>query len=108
MTSGELAEQHAREYLQQQGLTFVTANVRYKFGEIDLIMKQQQTLVFVEVKYRKTQAFGGAINALSAKQINRIRLSANAYLQQQGINPPCRFDVIAINNTQISWIQGCF
>ena len=73
MTSGELAEQQAREYLQQQGLIFVTANVRYKFGEIDLIMKQQQTLVFVEVKYRQSQAFGGAINALSAKQIHRIR-----------------------------------
>ncbi|MCW3172769.1 YraN family protein [Shewanella subflava] len=108
MIDGKLAEQQAREYLQQQGLTFVAANVRYKFGEIDLIMQDQHTLVFIEVKYRQSQAFGGAINALGAKQIHRIRRCAEAYLQQAGIHPPCRFDVIANNNAQITWIKGCF
>ncbi|QIR15826.1 YraN family protein [Shewanella aestuarii] len=106
--SGQLAEQQAREYLQRQGLSFVASNVRFPFGEIDLVMQDQQSLVFVEVKYRQSTAFGGAINAISAKQIKRIRLSANAYLQQQAINPPCRFDLVAINHNQIDWIKGCF
>ncbi|MCL1143556.1 YraN family protein [Shewanella gaetbuli] len=108
MTQGQLAEQQAKEHLQQQGLTFVAANVRFKFGEIDLIMQDDNTLVFVEVKFRKSEAFGGALNALSAKQIHRIRCCAQAYIQQHNINPNCRFDVIAINNRQINWIKGCF
>jgi putative endonuclease len=52
MNRGQLAEKHARTYLEQQGLTFVEANVRYPFGEIDLIMRQQDVWVFVEVKFR--------------------------------------------------------
>lgn len=108
MNRGQLAEQRARTYLEQQGLTFVAANVRYPFGEIDLIMRQQNEWVFVEVKYRASNQFGGALNALTKKQITRIRLAADHYLQRQKLNPPCRFDVIAMNNDEINWLQGCF
>ncbi|MCT8988611.1 YraN family protein [Shewanella phaeophyticola] len=108
MNRGQLAEQRARTYLEQQGLTFVAANVRYPFGEIDLIMRQQKEWVFVEVKYRASNQFGGALNALTQKQITRIRLAAAHYLQRQKLNPPCRFDVIAMNNDEINWLQGCF
>lgn len=108
MSQGQFAEQQAKDYLQQQGLTFVAANVRYKFGEIDLVMQEANTLVFVEVKYRSSSAFGGALEAISAKQINRIRLSAQAYLQQYPTSMPCRFDVVAIDKSQINWLKGCF
>ncbi|GGP68840.1 YraN family protein [Shewanella saliphila] len=108
MNRGQLAEQRARTYLEQQGLTFIAANVRYPFGEIDLIMRQQNEWVFVEVKYRASNQFGGALNALTQKQITRIRLAADHYLQRQKLNPPCRFDVIAMNNDEINWLQGCF
>ncbi|MBB1360778.1 MULTISPECIES: YraN family protein [unclassified Shewanella] len=108
MNSGQLAEQRARTYLEQQGLTFVDANVRYPFGEIDLIMRQQDVWVFVEVKFRSSNQFGGALNALTSKQITRIRLAAEHYLQRQKLNPPCRFDVIAMNIDEINWLQGCF
>ena len=86
----------------------MAANVRYPFGEIDLIMQQQDVWVFVEVKFRSTSQFGGALHALSQKQIKRIRLAASHYLQTKNLNPPCRFDVIAMDTTEINWLQGCF
>ncbi|MBR9728135.1 YraN family protein [Shewanella intestini] len=108
MNKGQAAEQQARHYLEKQGMIFVAANVRYPFGEIDLIMQQQSTLVFVEVKYRSSTQFGGALAALSKAQITRIRRAADHYLQRNSITPACRFDVIAITPQQINWLQGCF
>ena len=69
MTLGQQAESLAQGYLEQQGLTFVERNVRYPFGEIDLIMRHKKYWVFVEVKYRSANQFGGAIQALSKAQI---------------------------------------
>ncbi|WP_394129279.1 YraN family protein [Shewanella maritima] len=108
MMQGDRAEALAKEYLIKQGLTFVEANVRYSFGEIDLIMREQQTLIFVEVKYRASEQFGGAINALSKAQIQRIRKAASHYLQINNISPACRFDLMAISPSQTQWITGCF
>ena len=59
-------------------------------------------------KFRASNQFGGALNALTNKQITRIRLAADHYLQRQKLNPPCRFDVIAMNIDEINWLQGCF
>ena len=108
MNQGQQAELLARTYLEQQGLQFVTQNQRYRFGEIDLIMRDKQYWVFVEVKFRSSTQYGGALYALSAAQISRIRKAAEQYLQTHKINAPCRFDVIAINGTNIQWLQGCF
>ncbi len=105
---GEAAEKSARIFLEQQGLTFVEQNVRFPFGEIDLIMQQDSQWVFVEVKYRKNNHFGGAISAISSAQIQRIRRAASHYLQQNRINSPCRFDVIAIDATNIQWLKDAF
>ncbi len=105
---GQHAETQARTYLEQQGLQFVTQNQRYRFGEIDLIMRDNQYWVFIEVKYRSSTQFGGALNAVSIAQISRIRKAAEQYLQTHKINAPCRFDVIAINGADIQWLQGCF
>ncbi|WP_119969352.1 YraN family protein [Shewanella japonica] len=108
MNPGQHAETQARTYLEQQGLQFVTQNQRYRFGEIDLIMRDNQYWVFIEVKYRSSTQFGGALNAVSIAQISRIRKAAEQYLQTHKINAPCRFDVIAINGADIQWLQGCF
>ncbi|MBB1269384.1 YraN family protein [Shewanella sp. SR44-3] len=108
MTTGQEAEQLARTYLEQQGLEYVAHNVRYPFGELDLVMREQKFWVFVEVKFRTNLQFGGALQAIRPKQIQRIRKAANHYLQLNKINAPCRFDVLAIDGTQINWLQGCF
>lgn len=57
---GARYEQQARRYLERKGLRFVAANVHVRGGEIDLIMKQRQVIVFVEVRFRRNDKFGGA------------------------------------------------
>lgn len=108
MNQGAHAEKLAQTYLEQQGLCFVEHNVRYPFGEIDLIMRHQQYWVFVEVKFRSSNQYGGAINAISNAQIMRIRKAASHYLQRQRIDAPCRFDVIAIDGANIDWLRDAF
>lgn len=105
---GQLGENQARKYLEQQGLTFVDQNVRYPFGEIDLIMQQGKEVIFVEVKYRSKSHFGGAVNALSKKQIQRLRRSAEHYMQVNKMDVICRFDLIAIDTGQIHWLKNAF
>lgn len=108
MTPGQQAETLAQHYLEQQGLTFVERNVRYPFGEIDLVMRHQKYWVFVEVKFRSANQFGGALQALSKAQIGRIRKAASHYLQIQRLDVPCRFDVIAMDEGQIHWLIDAF
>lgn len=108
MDIGKEAEQRAKQYLTQQGLKFVAANVRYNFGELDLVMRDGADWVFVEVKYRSHRQFGGAKQALSAAQVNRLRQAAACYIQQHQIDAPCRFDVVAIDPQQIEWLRGAF
>jgi putative endonuclease len=108
MTTGQEAEQLARTYLEKQGLEYVAHNVRYPFGELDLVMRDKDFWVFVEVKFRINTQFGGALQAIRPKQIQRIRKAADHYLQLNKINAPCRFDVLAIDGLQINWLQGCF
>ena len=98
---GQLNECLARQYLIQQGLRYLTQNFHSRQGEIDLIMQEQDTLVFIEVKYRKNNNFGGAIAAVSYNKQQRLRKTATFYLQRQGLNAyntPCRFDVITIQH----------
>ena len=108
MNLGQHGEALAQHYLSLQGLKFVASNVRFAFGEIDLIMQHDDVLVFIEVKYRTSTHFGGAINALRPAQIQRIRRAASAYLQQQQLDVVCRFDVIAIDNQHIQWLKAAF
>ncbi len=108
MNKGQHGELQAKKYLERQGLSTVEQNVRYPFGELDLVMRHKNNWVFVEVKLRTNPNFGGAISAVSNKQIQRIRKAANFYLQQKRIQAPCRFDVIAIDNDKIQWVQGAF
>ena len=115
VTTGKNSEQLAAHYLIAQGLKLQTCNFQNRRGEIDLIMNENDTWVFVEVKYRKNSHFGGAIAAVSIKKQQKIKQCAAFYLQQAGLNEyntPCRFDVIAmqgeLNNPDITWLKNAF
>jgi len=113
LSIGQQAEQWANHYLQQQGLTLITKNYACRRGEIDLIMQDQQTLVFVEVRYRKSSAFGSALESVNTKKQQKLIFTAEHYLQQQNTAfSSYRFDVIAITHEQnkptIVWLQDAF
>lgn len=108
---GKEHEDLACEYLKQQGLQLKASNVRFKVGEIDLIMLDKEQLVFIEVRFRQGNLFGGAAASVDHFKQTKLIKAASLYLQQEfGNNPPsCRFDVIAMeNNKQIQWIKNAF
>jgi len=105
---GQTGENLAMNYLVEQGLTFIERNVRFKFGEIDLVMKNGKEWIFVEVKFRSKNQYGGALNALSSGQIKRLRRAAEHYMQIHNIDAICRFDLIAVDAGQIQWLPNAF
>ncbi len=112
-SNGQRAELRALALLREQGLTPVAHNFRVRGGEIDLIARDGGTLVFIEVKYRQRDDFGGAAAALSPAQSQRIRRTALLFLQLQGLNESrtsCRFDVIlvAADGQQCQWLRNAF
>ena len=114
-SKGKATEAFAQQYLTQQGLLFIDKNVHCRKGEIDLIMKDGDTLVFVEVKYRKNNDYGGAIPAISQSKQQKIKHCVAFFLHKANLNEyntPCRFDVIAlegdINQPQVTWLKNAF
>ena len=107
---GNDAEQQACEYLQSHGLKLITKNFSIKAGEVDLIMRDGETLVFIEVRYRKNADFGGAAASVTAKKQQRIIKAALAYQQKHMPQSSMRFDVVAIegDNKNIDWISSAF
>ena len=110
--SGDLAEARACRHLEKHGLQLIAKNYRTPGrggGEIDLIMRQTDgTLVFVEVRSRSTFGHGGAAASISPTKIRRIIFAARHYLMRLPQTPPCRFDVVAIEEDHLNWIQGAF
>src|SRR5204862_504789 len=80
MSAGTLAEQRAERYLQSQGLGLIERNYRSRFGEIDLIMRDGTSLVFVEVRMRRNKDFGGAAASIDVRKQQRIIRTAHQYL----------------------------
>ncbi len=111
-SKGQHFESLAEDYLKQHGLVPVTRNYLCKYGEIDLIMRDGDTWVFVEVKFRKSSHFGGALNALSKTKLQRLKRSIYTYTAQQQIhNTQLRVDFVAIQGEQppqINWIKNIF
>jgi putative endonuclease len=112
---GDAAEGQALAYLQDQGLTHITSNFQCKLGEIDLIMKTADTLVFVEVKFRSSSRYGQASEMVTASKQKKLINTAAYYLQKtpKFRNFPCRFDVVALKpdstqEHQINWIPNAF
>lgn len=96
---GRLTEKHACEFLTEQGLKLVTSNYHSRFGEIDLIMTDDQVLVFIEVRYRRNKRFGGALSSITPAKQRKISLTAMQFLQKNNkTNAQCRFDVVALSH----------
>lgn len=109
LSSGEAAEELALRWLESRGLRLVSRNYRCRSGEIDLIMEDGNSLVFVEVRYRRRAGFGSAAETVDAAKQHRLRLAAEHYLQRQRSMPPCRFDIIGIDERKrIDWIRNAF
>lgn len=109
--AGALAEHLARRHLESAGLRFVAANMRVRGGEIDLIMREGEVWVFVEVRYRRNNAFGGAAESITPRKQRRLLLAAAVWLARQGKSletSPCRFDVLAFTGRQVEWLINAF
>lgn len=107
--TGKEAEQLAAQHLQRQGLREVCRNYHCRGGEIDLIMRDGEQLVFVEVRYRSRSRFGGAAESVNAGKQQRLTLAAQHYLQKTAFKGPCRFDVVAIDgDAPPKWLQDAF
>jgi len=106
---GELSEQQACTYLLKQGLTLIETNFSCKHGELDLIMRDNKTLVIIEVRFRKSNKFGGALESITKKKQSRIIAATQYYLSTKKFDSPLRFDVIAMSSdTDINWIKNAF
>mgnify|MGYP003461624811 FL=1 len=111
---GQLAEICALGFLQNKGLRLIERNAQYTVGELDIVMHDADTLVFVEVRQRKSNLFGGAAQSIDRRKMKKCALAAQCWLKQ---NPhfakmPCRFDAVLLtgteNNWSIDWIENAF
>ena len=114
LKTGETAETLAKQYLLGKGLLLVEQNFRALSGEIDLIMMHDECLVFIEVRYRKSQYFSGALESITSSKQAKIRKTALYYLQKNANLRfiECRFDVIAATGKdetfEIQWLTNAF
>jgi len=111
MSKGEEAEQYAASYLQNQNLTLLQQNYHCRFGEIDLIMRDDETLVFVEVRMRTNEAFGGAAASITSSKQAKLLHTARHYLSALNTEPACRFDVVLLTGSdgkKVEWIKNAF
>lgn len=111
MTRGGEAEQAAADWLQSQGLQIIARNWRCRFGELDLIAREAQTLVFVEVRRRSRSDFGGAAASITASKRQRLQLTARHYLATLPSEPPCRFDALLYGadlQQSPQWLRNIF
>ena len=113
--TGDDAERIAERFLTGQGIKLVARNYRCRHGEIDLIMQDRESLVFVEVRLRKplrgTVDFGGALASITASKQAKIIATAQHYLAGMKHLPPCRFDVVLLNGldvTNVEWLKSAF
>lgn len=97
-------EKQARAFLEKQGLKFIAANQNFKCGELDLVMQQGETIVFVEVRQRKSARFGSAVESIDYRKQQKWLKAANLWLKQHHNQcletANCRFDVIAFEGDQ--------
>lgn len=113
---GELTEKLAAQYLEKKGLKLLAQNFHSRFGELDLIMLDNNSLVFVEVRYRRSNNFGSGAETITAGKQSKLIKTASVYLQQHAkMNKyPARFDVVSISGSvetgklEFNWIENAF
>jgi len=110
MKAGDQAEQIAAAYLQRKGLALIETRYRCRWGEIDLILRDRDTVVFAEVKLRRSKSFGGTAYSVDRRKQARIIAAARHYLAGKR-EMPCRFDVVLLERLdppRIEWIRDAF
>jgi len=113
---GEQLETVALQYLEKHGLTLVCRNFQCKLGEIDLVMREAQMLVFIEVRYRRSERFGSAAETVDRRKQRKLVRTAQVYLNLQRFSQrrPCRFDILGITGNggtqdyRFDWIPNAF
>ena len=111
---GAAAERAASAYLERAGLSLLARNYRSPFGEIDLIMQHDGTLVFVEVRFRARLDYGTPAETVDARKQSRLRATAEHFLQQdrRASKQPCRFDIVAVTRSnegdRVEWLPNAF
>lgn len=107
---GTACEQQVAEYLKQQGYEVLECNFRCRQGEIDIIARDGKYLVFVEVKYRSSNGMGRPVEAVDRRKQHTISKVAMYYCLTHGHNEmtPCRFDVAAVQGSEIELIKNAF
>ena len=109
LARGNAAEDRALDFLEAQGLHLLMRNYRLRSGEIDLVMRDREHVVFTEVRYRRSDNFGGAVHSINVRKQQKIIATANHYMLRYGVELPARFDVVAITGKDdIQWIQDAF
>ncbi|XTZ38932.1 YraN family protein [Salmonella enterica] len=109
--TGDAWEAKARRWLEGKGVHFIAANVRERGGEIDLIMRQGRTTLFIEVRYRSSARFGGAASSVTPRKQARLLHTARLWLARHNGSfdtVDCRFDVLAFTGNEVEWIQNAF
>lgn len=110
-TIGARYEAIARRHLERCGLLFIASNIKFRAGELDLIMQDGDTWVFVEVRYRRNSSFGHAADSITWHKRQRLLSAAARWLSQRGMcidTANCRFDVLAITGNQLQWLPNAF
>ncbi|MGQ3889138.1 YraN family protein [Legionella sp. CNM-1927-20] len=107
---GLAAEKQACNYLLKQGLVLLTSNYQCRWGEIDLIMKDREYVVFIEVRARSSALFGGPFASITTAKKNKIIKTANHFIltKNWGDKYPVRFDVIGIDHEKLQWLKEAF
>lgn len=107
---GQAAEDAAVEFLRAQGLQIILRNFRARFGELDIVARDGNVLVIVEVRTRSSERFGGAAASVDFRKQAKIRRTATLLLQRRRdlARLPARFDVVAIGGSGIEWIKHAF
>ncbi len=114
LSLGLKSEQQACDYLLQKSLVLIEKNYSARYGEIDLVMKDKEELIFVEVRSRHKNNYASALESVTLSKQKKLRLTAEHYINKHYQNhpPACRFDVVAIDLTQtgfnIEWIKDAF
>jgi putative endonuclease len=112
--NGRIAEQLARRYLINRGLKAVTTNYLCRYGELDLVMRDKELLIVVEIRYRHRATFGGPIASISPAKRRKIASATQHFIHKYPAyrHAPVRFDVVGLSGTlhapDIHWIAGAF
>lgn len=104
---GSEYEEKARHYLERRGMEFLDRNIRGSFGEIDLIFREENTVIFVEVKFRKTKRYGYGAEAVDKTKARRLYLTAMEYIYRKKLHDmDVRFDLVAFDSGKLKWTRN--